>query len=113
MILQRAHLLTYLLFLSLVTLEETTVCSGYSTVPSIMLGGITRRQDLHWKCSGKGNFAPWGVLDWIHGTSAGGGIEEDVAGEMEKHDVKEKADGAWTNAKDAGRRATRSRGWKS
>lgn len=43
-------------------------------MPGIMLGGITRRQELHSRGGGKGNFAPWGLLDWIHGTSIGADV---------------------------------------
>jgi len=70
----RVHLLTYLLLLAIITLEETFTLSGYATMPGIMLGGITRRQDLHSRGGGKGNFAPWGLLDWIHGTSIGADV---------------------------------------
>lgn len=30
------------------------------------------------KSGGRGNFAPWGVMDWICGTNLGGNIAEDV-----------------------------------
>ncbi|PQE11140.1 sterol desaturase family protein [Rutstroemia sp. NJR-2017a BVV2] len=96
----RAHLLTYLVVLSIVTLEETLTVSGYSTIPGIILGGIARRQDLHSESSGGGNYAPWGILDWIHGTSIGQGFEEDVADEAEKHQVKQRGKKAVTNGKE-------------
>lgn len=38
---------------------------------------------------GRGNYAPWGLLDWLHGTSAGRDVVEDVRGEVEKQDVNE------------------------
>ncbi|KAI5791994.1 sterol desaturase family [Geopyxis carbonaria] len=77
-VLFRFHLLTWYLFLAIVSVEEVTTYSGYSTVYS-MLGGATKRTDRHFAKGGKGNFAPWGVLDWIHGTSAGGDtVVEDV-----------------------------------
>ena len=93
------HLLTYLLLLSLTTLEETLALSGYSTIPGIMLGGIARRQDLHSETGGKGNFAPLGVLDWVHGTSIGADLMDDVTDEAEKHNVKERGESAWAGAK--------------
>lgn len=86
----RFHLLTYLLFLSLTTLEETLTYSGYTTIPGIMLGGFTKRQDLHMESGGRGNYAPWGFLDWVHGTSAGGDVVDDVRDEAEKHQIKER-----------------------
>ncbi|QSZ28990.1 hypothetical protein DSL72_003499 [Monilinia vaccinii-corymbosi] len=84
----RLHLLTYLLALSIVTLEETVSFSGYTSIPGIFLSGIARRQDLHSESRGRGNYAPWGLLDWIHGTSMKAGVEENVAGGAEKHQVK-------------------------
>lgn len=99
----RTHLLTYLLLLSMITLEETLTLSGYSCVPGIILGGITRRQDLHSECLGKGNFAPWGLLDWLHGTGIGPGIIEDVKDEAEKHHLAERTGNAWEGAKKDGR----------
>ncbi|OBT69410.1 hypothetical protein VE03_01088 [Pseudogymnoascus sp. 23342-1-I1] len=77
----RPHILTHLILLALTTFEETLVASGYATLPGIMLGGIARRQDRHMQSRGEGNFAPWGVMDWVHGTSAGGDIIEDVMDE--------------------------------
>ncbi|RAL65057.1 hypothetical protein DID88_001164 [Monilinia fructigena] len=59
----RVHLLTYLLALSIVTLEETISFSGYTGIPGIILGGIARRQDLHSESRGRGNYAPWDC--WI------------------------------------------------
>lgn len=99
----RTHLLTYLLLLSIVTLEETLTLSGYSTVPGIILGGIARRQDLHSQGRGKGNFAPWGFLDWIHGTSIGPDVIDDVKDEAEKHQLAEHSEKAWVKAKKNGK----------
>ncbi|KFY02824.1 hypothetical protein O988_01880 [Pseudogymnoascus sp. VKM F-3808] len=103
----RPHILTHLLLLAITTLEETLVASGYSTLPGIMLGGIARRQDKHMQSRGKGNFAPWGFMDWLHGTSVGGDVMEDVRDEAEKHQVKEKAGDALDDAAASGKE-----GWK-
>jgi hypothetical protein len=96
-------MLTYLLLLSIITLEETLTLSGYSTIPGIMLGGFTRRQDLHSEGRGQGNFAPWGLLDWIHGTSIGPDVIDDVRDEADKHHVAERSGKAWENAKESGK----------
>ncbi|KAH8592507.1 hypothetical protein B0O99DRAFT_629905 [Bisporella sp. PMI_857] len=103
----RTHLLTYLLLLSLITLEETLTLSGYSTVPGIMLGGITRRQDLHSECRGQGNYSPWGLLDWIHGTSIGPDVVDDIRDESEKHQIAERSGKAWDDTKESGKRGLR------
>ncbi len=68
-----------------------------------MLGGIARRQDLHSEGHGRGNFAPWGLLDWVHGTSIGGDVMEDIGDEAEKHQVKERSEKARGNAKESGK----------
>ncbi|RDW89078.1 hypothetical protein BP6252_01110 [Coleophoma cylindrospora] len=103
----RPHLLTYFLLLALTTLEETFSLSGYTTVPGIMLGGIARRQDLHSAGKGRGNFAPWGLLDWMHGTSIGTDVVEDMQDEAEKHRIQERGSEALEHAKDSGRRGLR------
>lgn len=84
----RFHLLTYVLYLTLVSLEETFAYSGYSTVPTnFILGGVARRTDNHMLCGGEGNFGPWGLIDWVLGTSVGADLVDDVVQEAEKHDV--------------------------
>jgi len=105
------HLLTYLLLLASVSLEETLTLSGYSNIPGIMLGGFARRQDLHSESRGRGNFAPWGLMDWIHGTSIGGDVVEDMKDEAEKHQVAERSSKTWNNAKESGK--ARVRTWNS
>jgi fatty acid hydroxylase family protein len=90
----RPHLLTYFVFIGIVTLEETMAMSGYSTVPGIVMGGIARRTAIHYAAGGDGNFGPWGVLDWAHGTSVGKDVLEDVRDEAEKHAVKERSEKA-------------------
>lgn len=82
-VLFRFHLLTWYLFLAIVSIEEVTTYSGYSTVYS-MLGGATKRTDRHFARGGKGNYAPWGVLDWIHGTNLGGDSNASVVGDAKE-----------------------------
>ncbi|KAL2193362.1 hypothetical protein P885DRAFT_63992 [Corynascus similis CBS 632.67] len=85
------HLLTYLLFVALVTLEETLALSGYAVLPGIVVGGMARRTAAHY-ATGKGNFGSWGVLDWAHGTSVGGDVMGDLRDEAEKHQVRERGE---------------------
>ena len=73
-----------------------------------MLGGIARRQDMHSQGRGKGNFAPWGLLDWVHGTSIGPDLIDDAKDEAEKHRVAERSGKAWDNAKETGKGGIRS-----
>ncbi|KAK0620060.1 sterol desaturase family [Immersiella caudata] len=94
LLLQRhLHMLTFFLFFGLSTIEETLTLSGYTIVPGIIMGGITRRNSLHYSRP-TGNFGCWGVLDWMHGTSLGGDVMRDVKNEAEKHHVKEKGEKA-------------------
>ncbi|KAI1482016.1 hypothetical protein F4774DRAFT_372927 [Daldinia eschscholtzii] len=84
------HLLTYFLFTILTTLEETMSMSGYSIIPGIIMGGITRRTATHYVSGGRGNFGAWGLLDWVSGTNVGKDVVEDIEDEAEKHQVKER-----------------------
>ncbi|KAH9884715.1 sterol desaturase family [Xylariomycetidae sp. FL2044] len=86
----RPHLLTYFLFTILATLEETLSMSGYSVIPGIIMGGITRRTATHYSSGGKGNYGAWGLLDWINGTSVGKDVIEDIHDEADKHQVKDR-----------------------
>ncbi|KAJ5494195.1 Fatty acid hydroxylase [Penicillium fimorum] len=68
----RFHMLTYLLYLLFISLEETFAYSGYTVMPTkLFLGGIARRTDMHLLMGAKGNFGPWGIMDWIFGTVLG------------------------------------------
>lgn len=97
-ILFRTHILTHLLIISLTSLESAFPYSGY-TNPPIMVNGMSRRRDAHMKSGGKGNFAPWGVMDWICGASVGG----DVVGDAEE------ASGKWLDIRSGGTRRRSSR----
>jgi Fatty acid hydroxylase superfamily len=108
----RMHLLTYLLLLAQVSLEESLTLSGYTTIPGIVLGGFARRQDLHSESRGKGNFSPWGLMDWIFGTSIGADVVDDMKGEAEKHQVAERSGRAWNNAKESGKSRSASMEYK-
>jgi hypothetical protein len=89
------HILTYLVLIVLFSLEETFVYSGYNILPStIMLRGMARRTDAHMMSEGEGNFGPFGILDWVHDTTLGKDVVDDLKLEMEKHGVEEKAGNA-------------------
>ena len=89
------HILTYLFLIVIFSLEETFVYSGYNILPStIMLRGMARRTDAHMMSEGEGNFGPFGVLDWVHDTTLGKDVVDDLKSEMEKHHVEEKAGNA-------------------
>ncbi|KAF4460494.1 hypothetical protein FALBO_12728 [Fusarium albosuccineum] len=87
----RPHLLTYFLFLAFCTAEETMATSGYSIVPGIIMGGMTRRSAVHYASGGDCNYGAWGFLDWVNGTGRGRDVLEDVKAEAEKHHVKERS----------------------
>ncbi|KAM0555910.1 hypothetical protein ACHAPJ_006312 [Fusarium lateritium] len=87
----RPHLLTYFLFLALCTAEETLSTSGYSIVPGIIMGGMTRRTAVHYASGGDCNYGAWGLLDWVNGTSRGRDVLDDVKAEADKHNVKERS----------------------
>lgn len=86
----RFHALTFMLYLMLVSLEETLTHSGYARLPTnFVLGGVARRHDLHCLTKGQGNFGTWGVCDWAFGTSIGQDIADDIMDEMDEADVQE------------------------
>ncbi|KUM64664.1 hypothetical protein ACN42_g2402 [Penicillium freii] len=68
----RFHMLTYILYLLFISVEETFAYSGYTVMPTtLFLGGMARRTDMHLLMGGSGNYGPWGVVDWILGTTVG------------------------------------------
>ncbi|RAK97019.1 sterol desaturase family protein [Aspergillus ibericus CBS 121593] len=83
-VLCRLHMITYAIYLTIVSLEETLAYSGYSTMPMdfLLLGGIARRVDRHLISWPEGNYGPWGILDWILQTTIpdeGGEVVEVVS----------------------------------
>ncbi|MCJ1318681.1 hypothetical protein MMC15_004011 [Xylographa vitiligo] len=90
----RFHLLTYQMYLALISLEETFAYSGYNILPSgFILGGIARRQERHLMGGGMGNYSCWGLADLCMGTSVGSDVVGDVVEEGEKRGVGEKVKG--------------------
>lgn len=78
-VLLRPHLLTYFLFLILVTIEETVTMSGYIAIPGFLMNGIAQRMAVHYASGGGANFGACGVLDWINETGGGAHILEEIA----------------------------------
>ena len=104
-VLLRFHLLTYLLYLAVVSLEETLAYSGYNILPSaFILGGIARRQEKHLMGGGHGNYGCFGLVDIAVGTSIGEDLMDHVIDEAEETQVAKKSQG---KAKAAGNKAMR------
>lgn len=90
----RMHLLTYHLYLAVVSLEETFAYSGYNVLPSgFILGGIARRQERHLMGEANGNYGCIGLADFFVGTSVGGDLVDDVVDEAEEQQVAKRAKG--------------------
>ncbi|KAL8767024.1 MAG: hypothetical protein Q9194_006112, partial [Teloschistes cf. exilis] len=90
----RFHLLTYHMYLAVVSLEETFAYSGYNVLPSgLILGGIARRQERHLMGEGKGNYSCLGIMDFVVGTSLGENVVEDVREEAENNHTKKLENG--------------------
>ncbi|KAK4169865.1 hypothetical protein QBC43DRAFT_306781 [Cladorrhinum sp. PSN259] len=113
------HLLTYFLFVGLTTLEDTFSHSGYSFIPGLIMGGITRRTSMHYESGGKGNYASWGVMDWLCGTSLvkGRGVVDDFRDEVglrgKLDGVEEERgliEGVWEGVTSKGKRGRKNRG---
>ncbi|OAA53323.1 sterol desaturase family [Cordyceps fumosorosea ARSEF 2679] len=84
----RVHLLTYLVFVAVCTLEETISMSGYAVGPGIIARGLARRCAVHYAGRGGANFGACGVADWAYGTGRGGDVMEDIKEEADKHNVR-------------------------
>ena len=68
----RFHLLTYQVYLILISLEEVFAYSGYNVLPSaLILGGMARRQERHLMGIGDGNYGCFGLADVLMGSSLG------------------------------------------
>ena len=107
-VLFRFHLLTYHLYIALISIEETFAYSGYSVLPSsFILSGIARRTDAHLLSKGKGNFGPYGLMDWICGTAVGQDVLDDVQAEVEEHALQGKAENVLSRARTRGKGSRR------
>lgn len=83
------------------SIEELLTYSGYSALPSaILVKGMARRIDVHFLSKGKGNFAAFGAVDWICGTSMGRPVTEDLQKEWDKHGMDDKVQDGADNAAD-------------
>jgi fatty acid hydroxylase family protein len=98
-VLFKTHLLPFLVVLMVTSAEELMTYSGYSVLPSaIMVKGMARRIDLHFLTKGKGNFAAFGAVDWVCGTSVGKPVVEDLQKEWDKHNMDDKVQKGADNA---------------
>ncbi|KAK5952455.1 hypothetical protein OHC33_006498 [Knufia fluminis] len=87
----RFHALTFILYLAIVSMEETFTHCGYARLPThFILGGIARRNEVHCLTGGRGNFGTWGLCDWLAGTSIGTDATDDIMDEVEESDVQGK-----------------------
>ncbi|CRL22687.1 Fatty acid hydroxylase [Penicillium camemberti] len=86
----RFHMLTYILYLLFISVEETFAYSGYTVMPTtLFLGGMARRTDMHLLMGGSGNYGPWGVVDWILGTTVGEPQSDDeTSDEADERDMR-------------------------
>ena len=93
-VLLRMHLLTYHIYLTLISVEETFAYSGYNVLPTaFILGGMARRQERHLIGDGDGNFGCFGLTDLAMGTSLGDDIVDNVVDEAEEKRVPKRAKG--------------------
>lgn len=101
----RFHLLTYYVYLAIVSLEETFAYSGYNALPNgFFLGEIARRQERHLMGDGKGNYGCFGLLDLVIGTSLGDDMLDDIREDADLMQIRERGKG---KKRGHGRRAKR------
>ena len=86
----RMHVLTWFIWLIVVSLLEVVGYSGYINAPTgwvpfgFVLGWMVRRVDGHFGSKGRKGFGVWGVADWVGGTRVVVGGEDYVKGRFEK-----------------------------
>ncbi|KZF26335.1 hypothetical protein L228DRAFT_242794 [Xylona heveae TC161] len=79
----RFHLLTWYIYIALVSLDEAFTYSGYTGLPSFFIWrSIARMQGKHLISGGAGNYAPIGIMDWIHDTTVGEDIVDRAKSEL-------------------------------
>ena len=81
----RMHVLTWFVYLALVSVEEVISYCGYKILPAgVLLGGLARRTERHFKRQGEGDWGCWGWMDWCLGT--GSGTEDKVEDDGDERD---------------------------
>ena len=98
----RLHVLVWLLFLAITSLEDLFLYSGYAVLPSsIMLAGMARRTDAHFLsvtdgAQDEGNYGHMGVLDFVCRTTCKGqgDVASDLAKEVADHDIQDRVEKA-------------------
>lgn len=76
---------------------------------SFILGGIARRTDAHLLSKGRGNFGPYGLMDWVCGTTVDEDLLDDVEAEVEEHALQVKAGNMLSRARTRGKGSRRPR----
>ncbi|KAF8423323.1 hypothetical protein EV426DRAFT_603082 [Tirmania nivea] len=78
----RMHVLTWFIWLVVVSLLEAVRYSGYIDAPTgwVPFGWMVRKLDGHFESGGKKGFGVWGVVDWVEGTRVVVGGEDYVKG---------------------------------
>ncbi|KAL4790248.1 hypothetical protein BDV19DRAFT_341721 [Aspergillus venezuelensis] len=69
----RFHMITFLVYTVLISIEECFAFSGYYVLPSFVLSATARRMEGHLVGGGKGIFGRWGLIDLVVGTGGDGG----------------------------------------
>ncbi|KAL5002704.1 hypothetical protein BDV10DRAFT_191473 [Aspergillus recurvatus] len=73
----RFHMITFVVYIAIISLEETFVFSGYYVMPSFLLVAAARRVEGHLAADGRSYFGRWGIVDILGGT---GGYGDNAAG---------------------------------
>lgn len=61
-------MITFLIYTTIISIEETFAFSGYYVLPRFLLNWVARRTELHLAHGGKTHFGRWGVVDLVVGT---------------------------------------------
>ncbi|KAL4942321.1 hypothetical protein BDV06DRAFT_211907 [Aspergillus oleicola] len=69
----RFHMITFLVYTVLISIEEAFAFSGYCVLPSFVLSATARRMEGHLVGGERGDFGRWGFIDLVVGTGGAGG----------------------------------------
>ncbi|KAL2871984.1 sterol desaturase family protein [Aspergillus lucknowensis] len=74
------HMITFLVYTVITSIEDTFTFCGYSVMPSFLLKGVAGRIDRHLSHGGRAYFGRLGFVDMLMGT---GGIVDDRLGQVD------------------------------
>ncbi|KAL4786059.1 hypothetical protein BJX76DRAFT_355471 [Aspergillus varians] len=76
----RFHMITFLIYTVIISIEETCAFSGYYVLPGVWMNWIARCVESHLASGGKSHFGRWGIVDLLVGAGWYGGAGDGQGG---------------------------------